>query len=95
MTAPRDVVTFDCYGTLIDWESGIREAFAAEARRVGAPVDAPFAAGIRPIRSPRASVKAPLTWPNSSDSNRFSATAPRWIVSCAMALNAPVPLHGR
>ena len=29
---PHDVVTFDCYGTLIDWESGIREAFAAEAR---------------------------------------------------------------
>ncbi len=23
-----DVVTFDCYGTLIDWESGIAEAFA-------------------------------------------------------------------
>jgi 2-haloalkanoic acid dehalogenase type II len=22
-----DVITFDCYGTLIDWESGIREAF--------------------------------------------------------------------
>jgi 2-haloalkanoic acid dehalogenase type II len=34
-----DVVTFDCYGTLIDWESGIREAFAAEARRMGVPVD--------------------------------------------------------
>ena len=33
-------MTFDCYGTLIDWESGIREAFAAEARRLGAPVDA-------------------------------------------------------
>jgi len=36
---PYDVVTFDCYGTLIDWESGIREAFAAEARRLRAPVD--------------------------------------------------------
>jgi 2-haloalkanoic acid dehalogenase type II len=23
-----DVITFDCYGTLIDWESGIRAAFA-------------------------------------------------------------------
>jgi 2-haloalkanoic acid dehalogenase type II len=40
--SPRayDVVTFDCYGTLIDWERGIREAFAAEAARLGAPVDA-------------------------------------------------------
>lgn len=23
-----DIISFDCYGTLIDWESGIREAFA-------------------------------------------------------------------
>jgi 2-haloalkanoic acid dehalogenase type II len=30
-----DVVTFDCYGTLIDWESGIAEAIAAEAERAG------------------------------------------------------------
>ena len=37
----------------------------------------PSAAWSRPMRSPRASVKAPFTWPNSSDSNRFSATAPR------------------
>ena len=36
---PYDVITFDCYGTLIDWEGGIREAFreAAVADRV--PVD--------------------------------------------------------
>ena len=32
---PFDVVTFDCYGTLIDWEGGIAEAFAGEARRLG------------------------------------------------------------
>jgi 2-haloalkanoic acid dehalogenase type II len=39
--SPRshDVITFDCYGTLIDWERGIREAFAAEAMRLGVPVD--------------------------------------------------------
>lgn len=30
---PRyDVVTFDCYGTLIDWESGIARAFAGADR---------------------------------------------------------------
>ena len=29
---PRfDIVTFDCYGTLIDWESGIAEAFRSAA----------------------------------------------------------------
>ena len=32
---PYDVVTFDCYGTLIDWERGISEAFAAAASRAG------------------------------------------------------------
>lgn len=28
-----DIVTFDCYGTLIDWEEGITSAFQAEASR--------------------------------------------------------------
>ena len=27
--AKYDIVTFDCYGTLIDWESGMRDAFGA------------------------------------------------------------------
>jgi 2-haloalkanoic acid dehalogenase type II len=35
-----DVVTFDCYGTLIDWELGIGESLAAEAARAGIPVSA-------------------------------------------------------
>jgi 2-haloalkanoic acid dehalogenase type II len=30
-----DVVTFDCYGTLVDWERGISEAFAAAASKFG------------------------------------------------------------
>jgi 2-haloacid dehalogenase/putative hydrolase of the HAD superfamily len=30
-----DVITFDCYGTLIDWESGIADAFARAAEREG------------------------------------------------------------
>jgi len=33
---PRyDVITFDCYGTLIDWESGIANAFLATAATDG------------------------------------------------------------
>ena len=34
-----DVVTFDCYGTLVDWERGIAEAFAgrADALELAAP----------------------------------------------------------
>jgi 2-haloalkanoic acid dehalogenase type II len=35
-----DVITFDCYGTLIDWRSGIREAFARAAATAGVAVDA-------------------------------------------------------
>jgi len=30
-----DIVTFDCYGTLIDWESGIADAFRRAAREDG------------------------------------------------------------
>ncbi|MDP6559193.1 MAG: hypothetical protein QF619_03525 [Candidatus Binatia bacterium] len=30
-----DLITFDCYGTLIDWETVITEAFRDEASRDG------------------------------------------------------------
>lgn len=35
MALPKDIkwVTFDVYGTLIDWETGVFEAFQAEAKR--------------------------------------------------------------
>ena len=41
MPLPDDVkfVTFDCYGTLIDWEGGVYEAFRKEAERDGFTVD--------------------------------------------------------
>lgn len=32
---PRGFVTFDCYGTLVDWERGIGDAFAAAAAADG------------------------------------------------------------
>ncbi|HXG65084.1 MAG TPA: HAD family hydrolase [Blastocatellia bacterium] len=34
-----DLITFDCYGTLIDWEGGIAAAFQAEAARDGLKLD--------------------------------------------------------
>ena len=37
--APWDVITFDCYGTLINWEPGIRAAFDGFARTAGVGVD--------------------------------------------------------
>ena len=41
MALPKEVtfVTFDVYGTLIDWESGIYEAFQREAAREGFSFD--------------------------------------------------------
>ncbi|MFQ5664666.1 MAG: haloacid dehalogenase, partial [Terriglobia bacterium] len=36
---PYDFITFDCYGTLIDWESGISKAFADAAALDGVTVD--------------------------------------------------------
>jgi 2-haloacid dehalogenase/putative hydrolase of the HAD superfamily len=35
-----DLITFDCYGTLIDWEMGITRAFQSEAERDGQQLDA-------------------------------------------------------
>ena len=37
MALPKEVtyVTFDVYGTLIDWETGVYEAFAKEAEKDG------------------------------------------------------------
>ena len=35
-----DIITFDCYGTLIDWEAGIISAFQQEAARTGVSLDA-------------------------------------------------------
>jgi 2-haloacid dehalogenase/putative hydrolase of the HAD superfamily len=34
-TSDFDIITFDCYGTLIDWEAGIINAFQSEAAKDG------------------------------------------------------------
>ncbi|MFL5825490.1 MAG: HAD-IA family hydrolase [Thermoleophilaceae bacterium] len=41
MPLPKDVrfVSFDCYGTLIDWETGVYDAFQKEADRDGFTID--------------------------------------------------------
>jgi len=41
MARPWDVITFDCYGTLIDWESGIGAWFEEFAARDGITVTLP------------------------------------------------------
>src|SRR5438093_5253441 len=39
MTRPYDIVTFDCYGTLIDWDRGIVDAFADAVAAHGGNLD--------------------------------------------------------
>ena len=41
MPLPKEIrfVTFDCYGTLIDWETGVYDAFQREADRDGFTID--------------------------------------------------------
>ena len=39
MDRPYDVITFDCYGTLIDWEGGIFAVMDAAARKEGFALD--------------------------------------------------------
>ncbi|HJZ67972.1 MAG TPA: HAD family hydrolase [Blastocatellia bacterium] len=51
-----DMITFDCYGTLIDWESGIVNAFKTEAAGDGVELDpdrivAAYAAEERSVES--------------------------------------------
>ena len=36
---PYDVVTFDCYGTLIDWRRGVADAFEGAAAADGVKLD--------------------------------------------------------
>jgi 2-haloalkanoic acid dehalogenase type II len=38
MAVRYETITFDCYGTLIDWESGIAGAFEQAARDDGVPI---------------------------------------------------------
>ena len=39
MTRPFDIITFDCYGTLIDWERGMTQAFAEASAADGVQLD--------------------------------------------------------
>jgi 2-haloacid dehalogenase/putative hydrolase of the HAD superfamily len=52
---PKDVqfVTFDCYGTLIDWETGVYEAFQKEADNDGFTIDNARSSAARTSSTPR------------------------------------------
>src|SRR6266508_3674966 len=46
MPTNYEVITFDCYGTLIDWERGIGDAFQAAAQAAGIEVERERVLGI-------------------------------------------------
>lgn len=48
-----DVLTFDCYGTLIDWEGGIGRAFEEAATRAGRKIDRTLALGAYAEHEPK------------------------------------------
>ena len=50
---PWDALTFDCYGTLIDWEDGIASAFVREAEADGVSLDRCAGSSARTTRSSR------------------------------------------
>ena len=55
---PFDVITFDCYGTLIDWETGITEAFRDAAAADGVRLDP--AAVLPALLDTRPAAEAPV-----------------------------------
>ena len=54
MSRRFDIVTFDCYGTLVDWETGISSSFGTEARKHGLNLERAF-----PNTSPSPSAARP------------------------------------
>jgi 2-haloalkanoic acid dehalogenase type II len=56
------VITFDCYGTLVDWESGIGDAFVAAAESAGVVVDATEALRLYMEIEPRVQAEAFLSY---------------------------------
>lgn len=91
---PYDLITFDCYGTLIDWDAGIRGAFRDLAGARAVDLDALLAAyhvaepeveagPFRPYREVLAESarRAALSvgWAlSAADAARFAAGVPRW-----------------
>jgi 2-haloacid dehalogenase len=76
MALPKDVkfVTFDCYGTLIDWETGVYDAFQKEADRDGFTIDREEL-----VRRTAVRVAAELGWElEPSRSNFLPNSVPAW-----------------
>ena len=93
MARPYDTLTFDCYGTLIDWEGGIVEAFTAAAAADDVPLarDALMATYLEVEREveagPYRSYRAVLT-----ETARLVAARLAWPIDAARAAFLPESL---
>ncbi|MGV8875172.1 MAG: hypothetical protein ACOH2Q_21760 [Rhodococcus sp. (in: high G+C Gram-positive bacteria)] len=59
--ADYDVLSFDCYGTLIDWEAGILDVLGAWAEQSGSALSGDQLLGAYAINEARAQLDSPAT----------------------------------
>jgi 2-haloalkanoic acid dehalogenase type II len=75
MERPYHIVTFDCYGTLIDWRSGIAKAFGSDdVLRVYESTEAGVESEYRPYREVLAETARRIT----SDPVSLAESLPSW-----------------
>ncbi|HEX5689581.1 MAG TPA: HAD-IA family hydrolase [Roseiflexaceae bacterium] len=85
MPADYDVITFDCYGTLIDWERGIHDAFVALAQAEGAAIDPAQALADYHVIEPEVQAEAFRSYRDVlGESARRAAARQGWELSRAM-----------
>lgn len=85
MSTDFDILTFDCYGTLIDWRQGISDAFSRIGAAVGRPVDRHRVLELHARIEPEIQKEAFRSYREVLD-----MTAPR----IADALGLPIPTGG-
>jgi 2-haloalkanoic acid dehalogenase type II len=93
VTKPYDVLTFDCYGTLIDWASGLGSAFARAAAADGITLDPALAAQTYGSMEPVTEAGAFLRYREVlAQTGRRAAAALGWSISEAQAQFVPESL---
>ncbi len=78
MTRPYDVITFDCYGTLIDWETGIWSAFRDAAAQDGVTLDRARVLALYAVAEPEVEAETFRSY-----ANVLAATARRVAYACS------------
>ena len=86
MPLAYDVITFDCYGTLIDWEGGISDAFQKTAALDGVGIDTAAALAAYADIEPQVEAETYRTYRAVlAETGRRAATRLSWPLSEARA----------